>query len=188
MTTYKQIPGYEGVYEASSNGTIWTIEGKTTTRTLKNGQRQKRMWKRRQLIPKHEKRSRSTHGDLRVELWKNGTHRTKLVSRLVASAFNSNPDNKPCINHLDGNPLNNQPENLEWCTYKENQLHAFKTGLNKNRKRVELVSTYNHKHYKFYSMAEASRFLKMNHGFVSGLVSRGITSFGEYKIIVKGVV
>ncbi|MCP9614758.1 HNH endonuclease [Levilactobacillus brevis] len=101
-------------------------------------------------------------------------------------SFIPNPQNKPCINHIDGNSENNRPENLEWCTYKENQIHAFRTGLNKHCKRVELISTYDHKHHTFYSMAEASKFLKMNHGFVSGLVSRGIMNFGEYKILIKG--
>lgn len=184
MTVFKPIPGYEGIYEASDQGTIWTSKGKTTTRILASGQRQKRVWKRRQLMPKRERRSKSTHSDFRVELWKNGSHKTYLVSRLVASAFISNSQSKPCINHLDGNPLNNKPSNLEWCTYKENQIHAFKTGLNKNSKQVYLVSSFNHKVHAFYSMAEASSWLNMNHGYISGLLSRGVTHTGEYIIQV----
>ncbi|MFH0490476.1 HNH endonuclease [Lactiplantibacillus plantarum] len=185
MTVYKKIPRYEGIYEASDHGTIWSVEGKKTTRKMKNGQIQKRIWKRRQIMPKREKRPRSKHSDLRVDLWKNGSHKTKLVSRLVASAFIPNPENKPCINHIDGNPLNNVPKNLEWCTYKENQKHAFKTGLNKSSKRVVLVGSYDNIQHSFISMAEASNFLGMSHGFISGLVNRGITNFGEYKIIVQ---
>ncbi|MEO3410255.1 HNH endonuclease [Levilactobacillus brevis] len=184
MSEYRQIPGYENLYEASSNGTIWSCEGKTTFRNI-HGKRQKRVWKRRQIIPKREKRQSSTHYDLRVDLWKDGSHQTMLVHRLIAMSFIPNPQNKPCINHIDGNSENNRPENLEWCTYKENQIHAFRTGLNKHRKCVELISTYDHKHHTFYSMAEASKFLKMSHSFVSGLVSRGIMNFGEYKILIK---
>ena len=185
MAIYKPIPNYEGIYEASDNGTIWTCKGKTTTRTLASGQKQKRIWKRRQLTPKREKRSRSTHHDLRVDLWKNGSHHTHLVSRLIASAFIPNPENKPCINHKDGNPLNNVPNNLEWCTYQENQQHAFKTGLNKNTKRVFLISTFDKSQKSFISMAEASRWLGMNSGFISNLVSRGMTNYGEYKIVIR---
>lgn len=184
MTIFKPILGYEGIYEASSNGTIWTCKGKTTTQILASGQKRKRVWKRRQLIPKRERRNRSTHSDFRVELWKNGSHKTFLVSRLVASAFVTNPFGKPCINHLDGNPLNNKPSNLEWCTYKENQIHAFKTGLNKIPKQIFLISSFSHKRQGFYSMAEASRWLHTNPGYISGLLSRGITRTGEYIIQV----
>lgn len=184
MTIFKPILGYEDIYEASSNGTIWTCKGKTTTQILASGQKRKRVWKRRQLMPKRERRSKSTHSDFRVELWKNGSHKTFLVSRLVASAFVTNPFGKPCINHLDGNPLNNKPSNLEWCTYKENQIHAFKIGLNKSPKQIFLISSFSHKRRGFYSMAEASRWLHMNPGYISALVSHGITQTGEYIIQV----
>lgn len=66
---------------------------------------------------------------LRVNIKKYALH------RLVALTFIENPENKPFVNHIDGNKLNNKAENLEWLTCSENNLHAHKIGLNKGSKR-----------------------------------------------------
>lgn len=58
-----------------------------------------------------------------------GKSKACKVHRLVAEAFLPNPDNKPQVNHIDGNTLNNKVDNLEWCDNSQNQLHAYKIGL-----------------------------------------------------------
>ena len=63
-----------------------------------------------------------------------GRRRRAKVHRLVALAFIPNPENKPQVNHIDGDKLNNCVNNLEWSTAKENTIHSYATGLNKGQK------------------------------------------------------
>ena len=72
------------------------------------------------------KQSFDKDGYSRVFLRKNGKYHTKKVHRLVAQAFIDNPNNKPQINHLDGNKKNNSVVNLEWCTQGENEEHKYR--------------------------------------------------------------
>ena len=62
----------------------------------------------------------------------NGKMKRLPAHRLVAIAYIPNPDNKPEVNHIDGNKLNNNVKNLEWCTFKENSIHAVEHNLIKS--------------------------------------------------------
>lgn len=69
------------------------------------------------------------NGYKRINTSHNGINQRYLVHRLVAMTFIPNPENKPTVNHKDGNKLNNCVSNLEWCTYGEQMIHAYNTNL-----------------------------------------------------------
>lgn len=73
--------------------------------------------------------STSIKGYLQAHLRVGNKRQTVYIHRLVAEAFIPNPDNKPIVNHIDGNKQNNDVSNLEWVTASENNFHAYKNGL-----------------------------------------------------------
>ena len=184
MIQVREIPNYEGIYEAHSDGTVWTCKGKTTYRKMKNGKLQKRVWKQRMLKAKIEKRMRSSQHDLRLELYKNGFSKTWLVSRLIAMAFIPNPIGLPCVNHINGNPLDNNPHNLEWCSYSHNVIHAYKNGLNHTPNKIEIFNVVNKTKKRFYNMSKASEYIGKNHGYVSQLLKDGKSRVDDFEIKV----
>lgn len=117
---YKDIIGYEGLYQVSNCGYI-----KSLSRIAKS-KSSNHWYTKNERILKHEI---TKCGYARVQLLKDGIIARHLVHRLVAKAFIPNPDNKPEINHIDGNKLNNNFKNLEWSTISENRIHAIITGL-----------------------------------------------------------
>ncbi len=166
---WKPIPGYDGLYEASSLGRIRTAEGKTTS----SARFERRVWQQRIMKQKWRNRRNSPKADARVCLWKDGKEKTHLVSRLVAMAFLPAPYDKLTVNHIDGNPQNNCVDNLEWVTQAENIRLGFKAGLFATTQNQTVLTDGCCNQMIFSSQAEAARFLGRNHGYVNNLVKRG---------------
>lgn len=117
METWKDIPGYEGYYQASNLGRIRSLDrivGNGTGQYLRRGD--------------HLKPALSTNKYMSLSLNK-GYSKSFMVHRLVALCFCENPENKEFVNHKDGNKMNNVASNLEWCTRQENVDHGFANGL-----------------------------------------------------------
>lgn len=161
---WKDVVGYEGVYEISNYGRVRTHKNKTTY-TSRHGIRH---WKQRIL-----KEKAKNNRDVRISLWKDGKSKDYLVHRLVAEAFIPNPANKPTVNHIDGNPRNNYVENLEWATYQENNNHAFDNKLIQTAHPVTLVNQVTGEKMNFRSLAKASEYIGFSAGYISNRLKQG---------------
>lgn len=126
---WKDIKGYEGLYQVSSLGNVMSLNYQNHGYA-------------KLLTPKC-----NNTGRLWVELCNNNKKNAFLIHRLVALAFIENPNNYPQINHIDENPKNNNVENLEWCTQEYNikyyldrhkQERKVKNYSSKYKKRIDL--------------------------------------------------
>jgi hypothetical protein len=108
---WKDIEGYEGVYKVSNLGRV------------------KSLMRVKYVREKILKPVINNNGYLRIFICGKPKNRNCAIHRLVAKAFIPNPENKPQVNHKDGDKSNNKIENLEWCNGSENVCHAFENGL-----------------------------------------------------------
>ena len=114
---WRDVKGYEGLYQVSSNGRVKSLE-----RTFIDKIGRERCVKECILKPGMDK-----GGYLRVGLCDGEKRKTFKVHRLVCEAYHENPDNKPQVNHINEIKTDNRACNLEWCTRKQNINHGSRT-------------------------------------------------------------
>lgn len=127
LEIWKDIPNYEGLYQISSYGRV------------------KSFYKKERILKpsiQHFKYKSKNYKREKIELSKNSIRKSFKIHRLVAQTFIPNPDNKPQVNHIDGNPLNNNVNNLEWCTNQENIIHSYKYLRTKKYNEKEIIDEY----------------------------------------------
>lgn len=161
MEVWKDVVGYEGLYQVSNLGRVKSVE------RYKDNNGTKQLVKERILKQGENKKG----GYLKVDLWKNNKSKTLYVHRLVAIAFIDNPTNKPTVNHIDGNHKNNHVSNLEWATQKEQNEHIYKTNLKDKESIDKTIKAMNEANSKsiicietgetFISIAQAERELNI---------------------------
>jgi hypothetical protein len=118
------VIGYEGLYSVSNLGRVLSHKRHIRISACDR--------KKEHFIEIKEKVCRANKGNggyLYHGLTKDGILKSIKVHRMVAMAFIPNPEGHPQVNHKDGNKQNNLLENLEWCTSRENLIHALRTGL-----------------------------------------------------------
>ena len=120
MEEWRDIPGYEGLYQVSDFGQIKSLD-----RLVKNGENSSHIKKGR-----IRKQAVTSTGYKMVNLSVNKKVKYFKVHRLVMAAFFG--ESQLTVNHKDGNPINNHISNLEYCTQAENLEHALNTGLRKS--------------------------------------------------------
>lgn len=119
---WKPIEGTDGRYEVSNTGKVRNLDYHNKGEVKEIAQRI------------------SNNGRVLVTMFIRGKRGDYSVHRLVGKAFIPNPDNLPQINHIDGNPKNNNVENLEWCDAFYNMQHAYRTGLMENARKAAKIT------------------------------------------------
>ena len=160
----KAIPGYPH-YSVTEDGRVWSELKQIFLKEVSNG-----------------------NGYKKVTLCDKITKKPYLIHRIVALTYLDNINNKPCVNHKNGIKSDNRVENLEWCTYSENNKHAFRTGLKWHSELQKSKVSKNAEKYScklvldtatgiFYnSVVEASRYYNINiasiYSYLNGKVKK----------------
>lgn len=157
MEIWKDIKGYEGLYQVSNCGRVKSFKRKKEQGEVVGGFLAYGNYPAVQLSIKGQR------------------YKNFSIHRLVAAAFIDNPDQKEQVNHIDGDKTNNHADNLEWVTGSENALHAYEIGLSTppHQKAVQQFTIGGELIAEYVSTAEAGR--------VTGLEGRNIRYCGNGK-------
>lgn len=173
---WKDIPGYKGLYQASNLGRI---------RSLDHVVEYVKHYSDRDVEAKHYFKGKilaqnKTSGYLGCILSVNGKTVYPLVHRLVASAFVPNPDNKPEVDHIDGDTTNNCADNLRWVTSKENAANSMSKGEHtcQNPYRKKAIRDADTGEI-FESMLDAEKRYEIPRGRISGAIKSGQRVYGH---------
>ena len=153
---WKDCKGYEGLYQVSNLGRVWSIRSQ-----------------------RYLKGSYNKDGYIQVYLTaKNGKSKKEYIHRLVALVFLDNPNNLPQVNHKDEDKSNNCVDNLEWISIKDNANHGTRI---ERISKANSIPVYCFELDKiFYGAREAARELGINHSSISKACKGQLKTAGGY--------
>lgn len=172
---WKDIEGFEGLYQVSSFGRVKSFDSIDKLDRIRKGRVLKGI--------------KDVKGYLLVNLYKNNIVYTKKIHRLVAEAFIPNSENKPQVNHIDEDKTNNMISNLEWSTSKENINHGTRTDRMAKTQSIPIIATNlkTGKSTEFYGVSECARQLDLNRGNITSVLKGKRRQTGGYTFKYKGV-
>lgn len=179
---WKDIKGYEGIYQASNLGRIKSLDRIKHTK----GRYGEMQTKIKGIILK----SCANHDNyLEVVLSKNGKSKTRRVNRIIAETFIENPNNYKQVNHINGIKTDNRVDNLEWCNCKDNIHHALKNNLmkpvrGKEHYMAKKVGKYNENNQlieKYDTIVEAGKLNKISNTNIIQCLKGRTKTAGGYK-------
>lgn len=149
---WKDVAGFEGLYQISNTGKI-----KSLSRFVPNSGRAG-MWYKEKIL----KNNFDHDGYPQIILHKNGKAYTYKIHRLVALAFLENPNNLPCVNHIDENKLNNNYYNLEWCDVKYNNCYNNRQKRISQKQKIPVIQLKENGEFvaRYDSATDAARLIK----------------------------
>jgi hypothetical protein len=135
---------------------------------------------------KYLKSNLKQNGYVYIMLYKNDGGKTHRVHRLVAESYLENNDNKPQVNHIDGNKSNNNVNNLEWCTQSENQKHAISIGLDCVPITTSVYDVYKNSKFvgRFYNHLDISKETGLSLATIGRMFQFNRQSRNGYSIIL----
>ena len=148
---WRPVKGWEGLYEVSNQGRIRTVEHQIKVNRSNTASYEY------VIKSKIKKLGKCNTGYLTAALSKNGKTINVQVHTIVAEAFIPNPNNFKIVNHIDNNKINNVVSNLEWCSYRGNNLHAVWNRCNKQAIAVKCIEDGK----IFPSLSECNRYYKL---------------------------
>ena len=170
---WRDIKNYEGLYQVSNLGRVKSLNYRHTGRE--------------QIL----KPIKYNNDYLRINLWKNNKMKTHTIHRIVAQTFLDNPNNYPCINHIDENKTNNNITNLEWCTHEYNNNYGTRIQRTVESNSIPIYCLETNKIYK--SAKECAKELKLSRENIVNILkgrqkqAKGYTFRYSNQVLYKGV-
>lgn len=182
---WRPIPGYEGYYEASNLGRIRSL-GRVAYDESTHMYRCRNTGKILKPQLHYNEANSGYKPRYVITLCKDGVQKTHILPRLIAMAWIDGYEEGLTVDHIDGNPLNNRIDNLEWVTWQENLNRGYRKGIMKQVP-VILESEEGTQH-SFVSRRDASKFLGRHPQYLSSMIGNNClfaysTDGTKYKII-----